>query len=210
MTRRTTRRALLGTAALALLLTGCGIRPTQVPVDGGPAPSRLPCAVNGEGGPQAQPSSLPVRIYLVCASQLVAVDRTADTEAPPKSPPGTGLPVARALVAELQKEPTQAEREAGFQTYVRSPLTISVGRAGDPDGTYRLSRQPEALAPEALAQLVCTLAESRAAADEGGVRLGGPGGYAPALYDCAPTTKSHPQTPLPTRATPPPGPPATP
>ncbi|MFE0424045.1 hypothetical protein [Streptomyces sp. NPDC058953] len=194
-------RVLWGTAALALLLGGCGIRPTQVPVDGGTAPARMPCAVNGDGGPQAQPSrSEPVRIYLLCASELVAVDRSAGPSAKPSGPvEEAALPVARALVAELQKEPSQTEREAGFQTYVRGPLTVSAGQDGDPEGTYRLSRQPEDLAPEALSQLVCTLAESRAAAEGGGVLLGGPGGYAPNHYDCTPTTKSHPRTPLASR-----------
>ncbi|MEW1548055.1 hypothetical protein [Streptomyces tsukubensis] len=201
MTRTGTRRgtaALLGAAAVALLIGGCGIRPTQVPVDGGPAPSRMPCAVPGEGGSQTRPQAVPVRIYLVCASQLVAVDRTAELPAAQSS--DSGLQVARALVAELQKEPSQAERDAGFQTFVRPPITVSAPRDGDPEGTYRLNLLPEDLPREALSQLVCTLAESRAAAGSGGVVLGGPGGYAPRVYECAATTKSHPKSPAPGRS----------
>ncbi|MGV9311518.1 hypothetical protein ACWDR0_04910 [Streptomyces sp. NPDC003691] len=200
MTRTGIRRGaavVLGAMVSALLLGGCGIRPTQVPVDGGPAPSRMPCAVTGEDAPQTRPQSVPVRIYLVCASQLVAVDRTA--ELPVAKSADSGLRVARALVAELQKEPSPVEREAGFQTFVRSPLTVSAPREGDPEGTYRLSRQPEDLPPEALSQLVCTLVESRAAAEGGGVVLGGPGGDRPRIYDCTATTKSHPKTPAPAR-----------
>ncbi|QDY78673.1 hypothetical protein [Streptomyces qinzhouensis] len=200
MRRTGTRRgavAFFGAMGIVLLLGGCGIRPTQVPVDGGPAPSRMPCAVTAEGGPETRPQSVPVRIYLVCAAQLVAVDRTA--ELPVAKSSDNGLQVARALVAELQKEPSQMEREAGFQTFVRSPVTVSAPRDGDPEDTYRLSRQPEDLPPEALSQLVCTLAESRAAAAGGGVILGGPGGYPPRVYDCTATTKSHPKNPAPAR-----------
>ncbi|MGW6457758.1 hypothetical protein ACWF94_17905 [Streptomyces sp. NPDC055078] len=184
--------ALLG----ALILTGCGIRPTPVPVDAGPAPSRVPCEVSGENLPQGQPQRFPVRVYLVCASQLESVDRTADI--PPPAAPGDRVEVAQALLAELQREPSSAEREAGFATYVRGPMVLSGPRAGDPDGTLRLSRQPEDLPAAALAQIVCTFAESRAAAAGGTVVLGGPGEYVPRGYTCSRATKNRPDEAVPT------------
>ncbi|MFF0446921.1 hypothetical protein ACFYT4_10975 [Streptomyces sp. NPDC004609] len=195
--RRTTG-AFTGLAALlgALALGGCGIRPTQVPVDAGPAPSRVPCEVSGDNL-SAQPQGVPVRIYLVCASQLSLVDRTADI--PAAKSPADGLRVAQALLAELQKEPSSAEREAGFATYVRGGMSVSGGRASDPPGTLRLSRQPEDLPAAALSQIVCTFAESRAAS-AGVVVLGGPGAYAPRAYECTGTTRERPAEPVPTLA----------
>lgn len=189
-------------AALAVLmgvavLGGCGIRPTQVPVDAGPAPSRVPCEVTGENiTPQAQPQGVPVRVYLVCGSQLASVDRTASM-----SDAKTGdsrLRLAQALLDQLEKEPSASEHEAGFATYVRGPLTLSGAREGDPAGTLRLSRQPEDLPTAALAQIVCTFAESRAAATDGSVLLGGPGDYAPRGYQCSAATKERPEEAVPT------------
>ncbi|MEU9604683.1 hypothetical protein [Streptomyces sp. NPDC048057] len=184
----------------ALVLTGCGIRPTQVPVDGGPAPSRVPCEVSGGAVDQVHPQVVPVRIYLVCGSQLVAVDRTAQAPTTSSGAPARGaLQVARAVLAELQREPSDAEQEAGFSTHVPKPMTITTARAGDPSATLRLSRQPEDLEPQSLSQLVCTLAENRVGVLDGAVLLGGPGSYAPRTYDCPPESKSRPRSPLPTR-----------
>ncbi|MFH8614175.1 hypothetical protein ACH4E8_03740 [Streptomyces sp. NPDC017979] len=185
----------------ALALTGCGIRPTQVPVDGGPAPSRVPCEVSGGAVDRAHPQVIPVRIYLVCGSQLVAVDRTA--KAPTTSsgdPARSTLQAARAVLAELQREPSDAEQEAGFSTHVPKPMTIGPARADDPRSALRLSRQPEDLEPQSLSQLVCTLAENRVGVLDGAVLLGGPGSYAPRAYDCPPESKSRPKDPLPTRS----------
>ncbi|WP_406303310.1 MULTISPECIES: hypothetical protein [unclassified Streptomyces] len=194
-----TRRTAAAVAVLmgVAVLGGCGIRPTQVPVDAGPAPSRVPCEVTGENlTPQAQPQGVPVRVYLVCASQLASVDRTA-----PMSDAKAGdsrLRVAQALLDQLEKEPSAPEHEAGFATYVRGPLTLSGARKGDPAGTLRLSRQPEDLPTAALAQIVCTFAESRAAATDGSVLLGGPGEYAPRGYQCSAGTKERPEEAVPT------------
>ncbi|MGW4030025.1 hypothetical protein ACWEFL_12005 [Streptomyces sp. NPDC004838] len=197
MGSRRATAALSGLAALlgAAVLAGCGIRPTQVPVDAGPAPSRLPCAVSGDNAP-AQPQNIPVRIYLVCASQLAAVDRTA--EASTAKPALEGLQLAQALLRELQKEPSSMEREAGFATYVRGPMTIGGPRPTDPAGTLRLSREPDDLPSVGLAQIVCTFAENRAAAVDGRVVLGGPGDYAPRGYECSPKTRQNPAEPVPT------------
>lgn len=194
-TRRTAAAfaVLMGVAVLG----GCGIRPTQVPVDAGPAPSRVPCEVTGENiTPQAQPQGVPVRVYLVCASQLASVDRTA-TMSDAKAG-DSRLRLAQALLDQLEKEPSASEHEAGFATYVRGPLTLSGARKGDPAGTLRLSRQPEDLPTAALAQIVCTFAESRAAATDGSVLLGGPGDYAPRGYQCSAATKERPEEAVPT------------
>lgn len=194
-TRRTV--AILATVLGVLTLGGCGIRPTQVPVDGGPAPSRVPCEVNGENiTQQTTPQDAPVRVYLVCASQLEPVDRTA--EIPETKTVDGRVQIAQALLAELQREPTAAEREAGFATYVRGPIAVSGQRRSDPEGTLRLSRQPEDLPAAALAQIVCTFAESQASATGGAVILGGPGEYAPRGYGCTGKTKDRPEDVLPT------------
>ncbi|MEU0086443.1 hypothetical protein [Streptomyces sp. NPDC006274] len=189
--------AAVAVAALVLALGGCGIRTTQVPVDAGPAPSRVPCEVSGSSiSPQAQEQGVPVRVYLMCAAQLVPVDRTAEIveSRAADSPPA----FAQAVLDELLEEPSPPEQEAGFTTYVRGPLRVNGARGDDPAGTLRLSRQPEDLPTPALAQIVCTLAESRAAGEGGAVLLGGPGDYAPRAYACSTLTKERPEGAVPT------------
>ncbi|MEW2632143.1 hypothetical protein AB0903_10885 [Streptomyces sp. NPDC048389] len=208
MRRRGSRPAAVAVAVAAgvLALGGCGIRTTQVPVDAGAAPSRVPCEVSGESiTPQAQEQGVPVRVYLVCATQLVSVDRTAEISESKAADSPTGF--AQAVLDELLKEPSPPEQEAGFATYVPGPLLVSGARSGDPAGTLRLSRQPEDLPAPALAQIVCTLAESRAAGAGGAVVLGGPGDYAPRAYACSALTKERPERAVPTlSALPSPGP----
>jgi hypothetical protein len=183
-----------------LTLGGCGIRTTQVPVDAGPAPSRVPCEVSGTDiTPQAQKQGVPVRVYLVCATQLVSVERTAAISESKAADSPAGF--AQAVLDELLKEPSPPEQEAGFTTYVRGPLLVHGARAGDPAGTLRLSRQPEDLPTPALAQIVCTLAESRAAGEGGAVVLGGPGDYTPRAYACSAPTKERPEGAVPTLST---------
>jgi hypothetical protein len=190
--------ALLTALTAAVVLGGCGIRTTQVPVDAGPAPSRAPCEVSGvDITPQAQPQGgVPVRVYLVCASQLESVDRTA--RIPEEKAVDSHVQVAQALLDELLKEPSSPEHEAGFATYVRGPLVVTGPRKDDPAGTLRLSRQPEDLPAPTLAQIVCTFAESKAATTDGSVLLGGPGEYAPQGYRCSAGTKERPESAMPT------------
>ncbi len=200
MTRNVSgRRTATALAALlgALALGGCGIRTTHVPVDAGAAPSRVPCEVSGGSVTQAQPQGgVPVRVYLLCASQLESLDRTAVI--PEEKAVNSRVQVAQALVDELQKSPSASEREAGFATFVHGPIVVSGPRRGDPAGTLRLNRQPEDLPTAALAQMVCTFAESRAAAPGGSVVLGGPGEYAPRGYECSEATKEQPDEAVPT------------
>jgi hypothetical protein len=197
--RSRTARTAAALAAVAgvLALAGCGIR-TTTPVDAGAAPSRVPCEVSdGPVTPQAQQEGVvPVRVYLVCASQLELVERTA-TIAEERGVDGR-VEFAQALLDELQEEPSPSEQEAGLASYVRGPLVVGAGRKGDPAGTLRLSRQPEDLPPAALAQIVCTLAESRAASTDGAVVLAGPGNYAPRAYVCPVGTKERPEGAVPT------------
>ncbi|OSC57558.1 hypothetical protein B5180_37950, partial [Streptomyces sp. BF-3] len=154
-------------------------------------------------------------VYLVCASQLVTVERPVPADAVGAEP----VEVARALLSEVQRAPSAGERRAGFTTAVPAGLRVdpprdgapSAGerragfttavpaglrvdppRDGDPAGTLRLSSQPEDLSEEALAQLVCTYAESDALVRDGSVVLGGPGDYPPRGYLCTSQTKSRP------------------
>ncbi|MEV6418146.1 hypothetical protein [Streptomyces sp. NPDC051662] len=185
---------LAGVLVLTALAAGCGIRTTSVPVDAGPAPSRKPCEVSGKDViTQARPG-VPVRIYLACSSGLASVERTAQIQQ--GKGPDDRVRIAQGLLDELQAQPSADEREAGFSTAVRGPLVISASRGGDPVGTLRLSRQPEDLPATALAQIVCTFAESEAT--DGQVVLGGPGDYPPRVYGCTPATKAQPDGPVPT------------
>ncbi|MFC9746255.1 hypothetical protein [Streptomyces niveus] len=186
---------LAGALALAGAVSGCGIRTTAVPVNAGAAPSRVPCEVSeGNLTTQAQPAGTVIRIQLVCGSELVPVERTVAV--PAGKAPGDRVQVARALLEELLEQPSATERDAGFTTYVRGPLTVSEARAGDPPGTLRLSRQPEDLPTAALAQIVCTLTEG--AATDGAVVLGGPGAYGARGYRCDDDTRRSPESAVPT------------
>ncbi|MFF9850010.1 hypothetical protein [Streptomyces litmocidini] len=198
------RRVYVLAAALTALVTGCGIRTTSVPVDAGAAPSRVPCSVTEDGTTEAAAQGVPVRVFLVCGSQLEAVDRWSPL--PEEKVPGDPVRTAGRLLAQLLAEPSESERQAGFTTGVRGPLTVGGGHRGDPAGTLRLSRQPEDLAPTALSQLVCTFAESSAGAGGHTALLGGPGAYAPKRYRCTTELRERPDSPPPT--TPPPSPPA--
>ncbi|MDI9887798.1 hypothetical protein QMZ92_26370 [Streptomyces sp. HNM0645] len=192
---RRTAVAVAGAVALATAVGGCGIRTTTVPVDAGPAPSRVPCTLSGKETATRSEPQMPVRVYLVCASALEAVDRTVPIA---EGRTGNRVLIAQALLQELREDPSETEREAGFASLVRGPLTVSPPRDGDPAGTLRLSRQPEDLPPAALAQVVCTLAESEAATAGGTVVLAGPGEYAPRGYRCTDSVKQRPDTALPT------------
>lgn len=182
--------AALATAALcAVLATGCGIRTTSVPVNAGPAPSRVPCAMPAEDITTQAQQGIPVQIYLVCASELVTVDRAVQV----RETASDRLRIARALLDELRLEPPSTEEQAGFSTHVPGTLRVDGPHAGDSKGTLRLSVQPEDLPSEALAQIVCTFAESESLVPDESVTLGGPGDYAPRAYLCTTETKTSPK-----------------
>lgn len=195
---RARRGATAAVAVLSLLtlgvLSGCGIRATTVPVDVGPAPSRVSCktpagAPAGTGGVQG----IRATVELVCGAQLVGVQRVVPV---PEKRPARDVPVlvTQALLEALQREPSAQEREAGFTTGVPALLAASAPRPGDPQGTVRLSRKPEDLPPVALSQLVCTLAESDAvSAGTGPVVLGGPDADPPRAWECTDAVRSRPE-----------------
>ncbi|MFF2845156.1 hypothetical protein ACFVT5_02330 [Streptomyces sp. NPDC058001] len=176
----------------ALALAGCGIRSTEVPTDFGPAPSRAPCELSAPDLSAQSAGGIAVQVYLLCSSQLVTVDRTVEL---PKGATTAGdrVQVAQALLGELEQEPSTPEKQAGYTTDVRGGMTVTGPRAGDPDDALRLGIPPEDLSAFALAQIVCTLANS-AAAENGTVTLGGPNTEPLRRYDCPPELRSRPGT----------------
>ncbi|MEU8352201.1 hypothetical protein, partial [Streptomyces sp. NPDC048845] len=159
----------LASAALPFA-AGCGIRGTSVPVDAGPAPSRSSCATSGYRSPVPDsPRERSANVYLVCGSRLVPVERLLRPTG--GDPDEEGLGFARALLAELQSQPTGGEAQSGFATEVPDGLRIEGAREDDPAGVLRLSADPADLPPYALAQLVCTYSATAAAGDERSVLL---------------------------------------
>ncbi|MGW1070305.1 hypothetical protein ACWD4F_38120 [Streptomyces aureus] len=199
-TAAATRRKALTWAAvplLAALLTGCGIRPTQVPTDFGPAPSRVPCALSGPDITTQSSHGVPVQVFLLCSEQLVTVDRSV------RIPDGTAeaarrVLVAQALLDELAEAPSTPEEQAGYTTDVRGGMTVGGPHDGDPEDTLRLSTSPRDLTPTALAQIVCTFSDSAAARDDGSVVLGGPAPSALRSYECTPEVRAAPGDTAPT------------
>ncbi|MER6417306.1 hypothetical protein [Streptomyces sp. NPDC001137] len=180
-------------AGMAALIAGCGIRPTEVPTDFGAAPSQVQCSpAEPEVSTQAS-RGLPVQVFLLCGSSLVAVDRTV--RVPDGSPDSQRrVLVAQGLLDQLAATPSAAEKEAGYTTDVRGGMTVSGPRPGDPDDTLRLSNPPGDLTSFALAQLVCTFSDSAAAEGDGSVILGGPGKEPLRRYECTDEVRSRPGT----------------
>ncbi|GAB2995054.1 lipoprotein [Streptomyces pseudoechinosporeus] len=189
---RRLRTALLAVTLLALASAGCGIRPTEVPTEFGPAPSRLSCTASGPDLATQSPGGILVQVFLLCSSQLVRVDRivrvtdgTTETDR---------AQAAQALLDQLTADPAEAERQAGYTTDVQGGLTVGEPRPEDPEGALRLSTEPAALTSYALAQIICTFNASAAASDGGAVILGGPGMDPVRRYECTPEVLSRPGT----------------
>ncbi|MFE2073370.1 hypothetical protein [Streptomyces misionensis] len=185
------RRGLLALPLLAVLLTGCGIRATQVPTDFGPAPSRVPCSLAGPDLATQTSQGVPVQVFLLCRESLVAVDRTV------RVPEGTPdarrrVMVAQGLLDELAATPSPAERSAGYTTRVPGSLTVSGPAPHDPEDTLRLGTPPSRLPSAALAQLVCTLSDSAATEADGSVVLGGPAPSPLHRYACTEEVRNRP------------------
>ncbi|MGP3985450.1 hypothetical protein [Streptomyces sp. 3N207] len=194
---RGTAAALLCVLASLVTATGCGIRATSVPVDAGGAPSRVGCVLpNDRQNPDGGAGTSVVRVYLVCGSRVSPVER--EVRMPGGRSSAERLPVARKLLDELKQEPRAVEDSAGFETAVPRELTISKGTDGDPDEALRLSEPLDELPPYALAQIVCTYADTSAADAEGGVVLGGPGDSgstaSPRRYECGSALRTHPRS----------------
>ncbi|MGV9250995.1 hypothetical protein [Streptomyces sp. NPDC003697] len=176
---------------LAAVLSGCGIRATEVPTDFGAAPSRVPCSLPGPDMPAQASRGVPVQVFLLCGSSLVTVDRTV------RVPDGTAdarrrVLVAQGLLDQLAQAPSAGERAAGYSTNVRAGMTVSGAGSGDPEDTLRLSAAPGDLSSYALAQIVCTFSDSAAAEGDGSVVLGDPAGGPPLRYECTDAVRSRP------------------
>ncbi|MFI5683669.1 hypothetical protein [Streptomyces sp. NPDC051636] len=184
-------RRLLVIPALAALLTGCGIRATEVPTDFGAAPSRVPCSLTEQDLTTQSSHGVPVQVFLLCGSSLVTVDRSV------RVPDGTAdakrrVIVAQGLLDQLAETPSASEKEAGYTTYVRGGMSVSGPRPKDPEDTLRLSTAPDRLTSYALAQIVCTFSDSAAAEGDGSVILGGPGSAPLRRYECTDDVRSRP------------------
>ncbi|MET7357326.1 hypothetical protein ABZS76_02645 [Streptomyces sp. NPDC005562] len=184
-------RAVAAAVGLAALLAGCGIRSTEVPTDYGAAPSRVPCVLSGAGMASRTGGGVPVEVFLVCASQLVTVDRNLEIRDDKATT--DRVRIAQALLDELADPPSGAEKEAGFATDVRGATTVSGPRKGDPADALRMSTPPEGLSAFALAQIVCTLADN-ATADDSAVVMGGPGKSPLRRYECTTEVRARPGT----------------
>jgi hypothetical protein len=198
-----TERAPTASGALAVLAlccalaSGCGIRSTSVPVDAGAAPSRVGCVLPGdrETADEGSTGNLPVRVYLACGSRVSPVERRV---ALPDGDDSERLPVARGLLDALQAEPDSEEESAGFKTAVPHDLAVKGPVEDDPSGALRLSMPLDDLPSFALAQIVCTYADTAAGTDRS-VLLGGPGdGDGPEAreplrrFECSTALRTHP------------------
>ncbi|WBO64217.1 hypothetical protein [Streptomyces camelliae] len=186
-----TVRRLLALPLLGLLLSGCGIRATQVPTDFGAAPSRVPCSLAGPDVATQSSQGVPVQVFLLCGASLVTVDRTV------RVPDGTPdarrrVIVAQGLLDQLAASPSAAERSAGYTTYVPGGLNVSGPAPKDPEDTLRLNTPPSRLTSYALAQLVCTLSDSAATEGDGSVILAGPAPDTPRRYACTDDVRNRP------------------
>ncbi|MEU5079184.1 MULTISPECIES: hypothetical protein [Streptomyces] len=184
-------RRLLAPPLLAALLTGCGIRATEVPTDFGAAPSRVPCSLTGPDRSTQSSRGVPVQVFLLCGASLVAVDRTVPV---PEGTPDARrrVIVAQGLLDQLAASPSAAERSAGYTTYVPGGLGVRGPGPKDPEDALRLSTAPSRLSYQALAQLVCTLSDSAATEGDGSVILGGPDAGPLRRYACTDEVRDHP------------------
>ncbi|MCS0604682.1 hypothetical protein NX794_26205 [Streptomyces sp. LP11] len=187
-----TVRRLLTLPLLGALLTGCGIRATEVPTDFGAAPSRVACSLAAPDTAAQSAHGVPVQVFLLCGASLVAVDRTV------RVPDGTPdarrrVIVAQGLLDELAASPSAQEKAAGYTTYVPGALSVSGPGPRDPEDTLRLSTAPDHLTAYALAQLVCTLSDSAAAEGDGSVVLAGPAPAEPRRYECTDELRGTPR-----------------
>lgn len=177
-TRRTATSVLVAVTALAA--TSCGIQATSVPVDEGPAPSRVACAVEGGAAVQPSPSggspgggpTTEYRVALVCSGRVVDVRRQLELREDDSS--AHRRTMAHTLLGELRDPPSGREREAGFTSAVPQDLRIAEPKEDDDHSALRLSDHPNDLPSFALAQIVCTFADTPLADANRQVLLGGP------------------------------------
>ena len=116
---------------LAVLLAGCGIRATEVPTDFGPAPSRVPCALTEPDIATQSSRGIPSRSS--CCAARRWWPWTGPCDGAGRRPDGR-VRAAQALLDELVRAPSDAEKQAGYTTDVRGGMTVSGPRRGDPPG----------------------------------------------------------------------------
>ncbi|GAA3849480.1 hypothetical protein [Streptomyces sedi] len=179
-----------GGALLAGLLTvaaatGCGIRETDVPVDAGPAPTRASCDAPARGEHHTE-------IYLVCGQRVESVARVMS--AATATEPSDYAEVAVALLGQLQNDPEEAEKAAGFTSAVPGHLRVERVEEDETGRTVRLNRRPSEIPELALTQIICTFAHSASLGGAGEtVVLGGPAGAdpdKPRTYSCSAAMRS--------------------
>lgn len=182
-------KALAAVLCTALpLIGGCGIRTTTVPVDAGPAPSRVSCAAPRAGG-APETDTVARQVYLVCSMQTAPVKRSV----PLRQSRTDRLTQVRELVAQLQRSPLSAETQAGFSTEVPGSLEVIGPYRDDPKETLRLNQAVDELPSFALAQIVCTLTADTSVTADGSVVLGGDDPDSkPRRYSCTPDLRTRP------------------
>ncbi|WP_034286782.1 hypothetical protein [Amycolatopsis benzoatilytica] len=141
------KRLLAGLAAVAVLVAGCGVRPSGV-IPGGDAPS----------GPAA-PGPSTATLYFVLNGTVVPVPRDGIGAAPADR------------VRLLAAGPTDAERATGYTTEV-PPLGAPMAISGF---TAHLGIDVRTLSPNAVTQIVCTILAAGSDAGSGTVVLTGGG-----------------------------------
>jgi hypothetical protein len=178
------RSAAVAATLLAVATAGCGIRSTDVPVDGGPAPTRATCDVPTEAEDSTE-------VYLVCGSRVESVQRAVDLSRHGEDV----IALANALLDELRAVPAHEEQAAGFRTDVPPNLEVT-GPVGDgPEPELQLSQGPGDLPVSALVQIICTFAHSDPLGDGEAVVLSGPPGSSterPKSYACSATVRASP------------------
>ncbi len=138
--RRATAGAVLLTALVAVLATGCGIRPTAVPVDAGgpasrtacPSPVQVPAAA-------ATPSAVPTAMKAPGNRSAAAQAPAATAAAKPSEPLGSALPglspapaAGSPAVVSPAPTPTPSTPPDGLFSALPSPSASGTGRPGCP------------------------------------------------------------------------------
>ncbi|SEO19810.1 hypothetical protein SAMN05216267_1019151 [Actinacidiphila rubida] len=191
MNRRTPRAAAALAVLLLPVLAGCGIRSTSVPVDAGPAPSRVSCAPPKATAAPA-PDTVSRQIYLVCSMQLAPVARSVQVRDVANVRTSVGGQ-ATELIRQLEQSPRAAESQAGFSTAVPASTEIAARHPGDPASALRLNQELEDLPSFALAQIVCTLTADSGISPDHSVLLGGQAAGDPLhSYTCTSDLRTRP------------------
>lgn len=152
----------------------------------------VPCELSATDlAPQATPSGMPVEVFLLCSGALVRVNRSVQV-AESADEAQRRVVVAQGLLDALAGDPSDVENEAGYSTAVPPGLGVTGPAPGDPEDALRLSTAPDALPQYALAQIVCTFADSAAAGDNGSVVLGSTSAESLRRYECTPEIQSAP------------------